>query len=870
MRRFLSPYLLSFFFIAFLCSSLATAQSVVVGILRDADTGKALSSASVFVERGKLREGVVTQSDGSFRLEIPEVFFKQDSLLLQISSLGYTPCKRSIPNKPYYDCGILEIPSLEQHLEAVVVTLSKYESYRHNNPAIEVVHKVVERRRDNGVEGLSAFSFRSYEKILLTQYGEQKGRSFWGIPAEVVDDWKVPSIFFDSHSVPISLREQSSVTLVQNGKEETTIIGRRHFGPDEVLDEDLLTNNLFEMVRSVDPYANDIELFTQHFVSPLNEMLGSLFYKYSLMDTTFFRGDSCFVVQFAPTHHRDAAFFGRMVVDMKNYSLRLLEMELSQKANVSKIDRIRFCTEFAPHKTERGELWLPQQQTIQAAFIPTNLYPKGLEGHIIRYYHGHCWGEKAFLPECLDPRSQLPPELYQRSLEKCSGTFGWVERPIPLTSQEQRAIDFNSYLSGNKKHKTLAQIIHALYTGFVPLPIHSLWTKKNYFDLGPVDALFGGNTIEGFRVRLGGTTTAILHPHFFLQGYGAYGFSDRRWKYYIKGTYSVHKKQYHEEEFPRKNFSVYLHNDLFIPGKEKSTLDRDHLILDFPGEVANSTRFYGTKIGANFEQDFSPQCSLTFGIEYMQKKSAGLLHYYKQTEDNSRVEVQSISQTSIDLAFVYRPLGQPFNPRRLNAYFDMRSSKPVLSLEAHIFPPFLKGNSHFYVQTTAIYYRKIFLSALGHMEMAVKAGKVWGAAPQVSLFSPQTNTGWLLYEDDFQTLKPLQYIADRFFEFRSTYHMNGLLLNRIPLLNKLKMREVFTLHGYWGHTSSEHRIPKPGAQLLPETLVTPMNNHLHLEMGVGVENLFGLMRIDLYTQLSNYINLNRNKPVIRLNLSLFL
>ena len=120
-------------------------------------------------------------------------------------------------------------------------------------------------------------------------------------------------------------------------------------------------------------------------------------------------------------------------------------------------------------------------------------------------------------------------------------------------------------------------------------------------------------------------------------------------------------------------------------------------------------------------------------------------------------------------------------------------------------------------------------------------------------------------------MNALEFMNDEYASWDVTYYMNGNLLNRIPLIKKLKWREVFTFRGLWGHLTDKNNpmvaSNKEGLYMFPEGTFM-MGKAPYMEAGVGIENIFKFLRIDYVWRLNYRNNPNIQKSGIRMTMKL--
>ena len=369
-----------------------------------------------------------------------------------------------------------------------------------------------------------------------------------------------------------------------------------------------------------------------------------------------------------------------------------------------------------------------------------------------------------------------------------------------------------------------------------------------FLDLGPLETLISANLIEGVRLRLGGMTTARLHNQLFAEGYVTYGFKDKKWKYYACLTYATKPKELHPHSYPRNNFALAIRNDLFFPGEESYGLYKDGIASIF-GTYGITRRYYGLDIEASHEIDWSPSLYTHIWVDYQRQRPTGTLHYYSLNAEGKQYEVEELRQTEIGASLSWTPGRTPYSGRKPGSIVSADIYKPSFTISGSVYPRGLWGNDQTHGALHLAYSQRLYLSILGALDITLQSGIALGNTPQSQLFTPYGNRAWLLVPDAFQTIQPLEFIADKYLDFKLLYRMEGLLFNRIPLIKRLGLRELVGIHGYWGDTSPRHITPRPGQILLP-TYAEPMRNDLHLELSAGLSNIFKVLSVQYFYRIT--------------------
>lgn len=865
-RRTLPKMHWAYTLLLLMASISATWGQTIKGRIVEKSTHAPIPYANIILLGSAQPTGTSCNAEGYFVITLSKGSYKHKARL-QISSLGYRTIEYQWEPRQGEQLGDIGLEEASDELEAVVVRPRRERYRRKNNPAVMLMERIIKAKESNRISAFADYSYQEYEKILISQIGTQPGKKYFGVKAEIADRYRDTARLVDAYTMPLSLREKQTVYAARHGSKLLPIItGRRLKGIEEAMDEGGATNGLDILLRDIDIYDNNIEMLLTEFPSPLNEYWATHFYKYYIQDTVSYRGAPCFLMHFRPMNPRSMGLSGQIWVDTLALSMRHVEMSLPMVSSVNWVERMEVGIEFAPMESPLGEVWLPHSQTLGIVLKPTGLMPAGLEVEVKRRYHSYRFGSDALRPEYRDPRSRLPEQERLEAMLIRPGSYGLVDRPEALTPKEYKAIAFVDYLRGRRSFGWVSSVGRMFATGFLPLPIKPLEKDRIKVDLGPYETILGYNDLEGLRLRLGGMTTANLMQHFFAEGYVTYGLRDQRWKYYTKLTYTPRRRNYHAEETPRHLLSLVAQQDLFIPGEERISMFKDGL-ASLLGNIDNRTRYYGDRLALIYTRDWTEELSTTLTAEYMRKTPTGDLNYYRLGEDLKAHRVDHIETGFVSLDTRWIVGGAGIRAVRQGTSLDFTRYRPSIEASIRLYPGGIWGNTSTYAHLSGDYRQRIHLSMWGRLDAELGGGMVLGDAPQTSLFHPRANTSWVLRGGSFQTLRPLEYMADRYLRFQGTYHPNGLLLSRIPLLRHLNLREVLSVQGYWGDLSARARRPRPGLEYLPE-FVTPMNDHLHLEVSAGIENILNIFRVDYFYRLTDRKSPSAQRHVVRIQTKL--
>lgn len=838
-----TKYIKSFLLFLLLgCCMVVSAQNIQ-GVVTDSLTKEPIPYLSVFYE-GK-GVGSITNDDGHYSVETHKGWNK-----LTFSAVGYvTKVVNIIP-------GVTKTMNVKMRpddimLEEVVVKPKKEKYSRKNNPAVELMKKVIAHKKNNKLEENDYYQYNKYQKITMSlndvtpemlEKGMYKKMPFLKDQIELCEET-------NKFILPISVDETASQKIYrkQPKNEKTIIKGMSSTGVNELFATgDMLSTVLRDVFTDVNIYDDDIRLLQYPFISPISSSDAISFYKYYIMDTTYVDKDKCFHLTFVPNNSQDFGFTGHLyVLADSSYTVKKCTMNLPKKSGVNFVDNMDIIQEF--EQLPNGEWVLKTDDMIVEMTLM-----KIMQGFQIR--RTTRYSDYAF--------DELPQQLFKRKGSEIKeadammrGEDFWNQyRPVPLTQTESSMDMLVKRLEQMPGFKYVIFVLKAFIENFVETGTKDHPSKV---DIGPVNTMISNNYIDGLRLRMSAQTTANLNPHLFLKGYYAYGFKDHRSKYMGEVEYSFNKKEYLPREFPKNSLTFSYQYDVMSPTDKFLKTDKDNVFVSFKTSTVDQMS-YVRNISLKYENETQFGLKTTVEMKHSKDEPTGGLSYI--LNDDQRTLIPEIQTMEASLTFRYAP-GETFintKQRRIPVSFDA----PVFTLSHTTGFKGVLGGEYNYNLTEIGLYKRFWFSSWGKIDMFVKGGAQWNKVPFPLLIMPAANLSYILQRETFNLINNMEFLNDRYASLDVSWDMNGKIFNRIPLLKKLKWREAIGFKMLYGQlTDKNNPLKHPGDHELflfptrdgrPTSFV--MNPKTpYMECSIGIHNIFKILHID-YVRRLNYLN----------------
>ncbi|MBR5678064.1 MAG: carboxypeptidase-like regulatory domain-containing protein [Paludibacteraceae bacterium] len=866
----------------------ASQRTSISGVVVDSDTGESLPFAQIFFLKSTTDKGVVPSEigttsdlDGHFSISNSAGYTS-----LQIQMLGYkTEILTLRKGQSRKDVKVKMKPDV-YGLQDIVVTPKhrKREYKRKGNPAVELIKNVIAHKDSFNVKTVDQYTAESYSRMSFSWDNVQVNwdKPFWR-------NFKFVQKYIDTTGVypniTISIREHINDEYYQRKphREKKVLQKKRIFGVEDLLSQGSFQENINAIFRDIDINDNSMNLLFNRFVSPLSSTLAVTFYQYYIMDTILVDGYPCIDLAFVPVNSESYGFTGHLyIVNDSTYRLKKYSINVPPDINLNFVSN--YSVEHSYRQLENG-LWAPDRTTTYTKFYVMN-NTKGILARQTKIYTG--WDLETPIPK--ETFSALAADEVETndSTAVRLGAKAWESlRPEPLTWYENSVYDLVKEVTENPKMASLIAFANAVTSEFIATtPARDLDDSK--FDFGPIYQFVSWNMLEGVRVRIGGTSTAKLHPQFFFRGYTAFGTTDLRPKYSATLVYTFDKHRSQPYDGIRHHIQVTGQYDVEEPGQLTDVIRRDHILMSIPTSKPTMGFYqYVFHAKAEYMKEWRNKFSIKTSFDFSNNEAAGVLKYNRMdwtmnsdsTWRSTMTDIGSYRNYEGMLELQYSPGSRIYIDRMgIESPFAIDKDAPTFKLTHYI--GYLDdrqngGDGFFYNRSEFLFDKRFWFSAFGHLDLRVQTGMVWQKVPFTKIYIPQSSTSIFLANRAFNLMKPMEFMMDEYVALYATYFFKGWILNRIPGINKLKLRGVVSFSGIYGGLSKKNNPYLETGTGLYDFPHTPWENGIvenafdhdgyikdgyrtsspigklpYMEVTAGFENIFKFIRIDYIRRIT--------------------
>ncbi len=810
----------------------------ITGLVRDSLSREGIAYASISLMGTS--EGTIANDKGGFNINTRASFTR-----LRISAMGYKT--KEVEIKPGQGSVILvDLVSSGVELDEVVVRKGKEKYSKKDNPAVEMIRKLRAHRDDNDPKRFPHYGYTQYERMML---GLGNLDDIISKPEEQawISEYADTSMLTGKRVLPISIKETVARDYYDATGHKRIILGSKHAGIDERIDQNNVKKILDDFMGEIDIFQNDVTLLTNRFVSPLSRIAVD-FYKFYLNDTVDVDGERCAVLSFVPFTPQTFGFLGRLYVSLEDTTMfiKRVSMGVPYDINLNYVERMSVVQDFdrAPNGSR-----LKVRDNIEVSF---KLMPGVPEAFARREttYRDHNFerpetGAFNFKgSQSIGSGAEFMPDEF------------WQEyRPEDVRSTTTSIKGLMQRLRGSKLFYWAEQFVVVMVNGYIPT------AKVSKVDIGPLNTLISGNSMEGLRLRLGAMTNVNLSRRWFARAYMAYGFRDKRLKYMGSLEYSFVPKKSLDQEFPIHSLRLTHRYDVDKLAQHYLYTNQDNVFLtlrrhkDVRMQYLRTTRL-------EYRHEWYNHFSIALGIEHNIHESTQYVPFVYADGDVR----QRYTQAGFTAQLRFAP-GETFYQAR-SYRVPINMDAPIMTLTQTYMPKEFMGSLHEINKTELGIQKRFWFSAFGYADVIVKGEKVWSKVAYPDLLMPNVNLSYTIQPESYSLMKPMEFINDQALSWDLTYWGNGVLMNRLPLIKRLRLREVLTLRGIWGSLSDKNNPAQSSDVFLfpADALCQPMGDKPYMEAGVGIDNILTILRVDYVWRLTYRDHAGTDRRGVRIQL----
>lgn len=803
-------------FFLFVLSNAIVAQTKVSGIVVD-KSNQPIPFANIAFKDSN--DGVVSNEDGRFYLESPKNY-----TTLAITSVGFSDKEITLEKAVNYNFTIQleEIQSLNE----VVIYAGK--TSKKNNPALDILRKIWEKKHKNGLYLFDQYQMEKYEKIEFDMNtidsAYMKNKLFNGMEFifKHVDTSRITGKTYLPIFINEALSDVYGDTKLKKVKEKIKANKTSGFnGNQQIL------SFVKDLYSQYDIYENHLTFFDKSFTSPLSKT-GIDVYNYVLRDSAFVDKKWCYNIIFYPRRKNELTFKGDFWVSDTTFAIKNINMAATKSANINWVKDIYLEQDF---DVLNDSIFLLTRDYMMSDFaLNKKENSKGVYGKRTTFFRDHKFNNEKPVVFYKDQVDYLDPNIYNKPEE-----YWEKNRFENLTKDEKGVYKMLDTLQTVKKFKQLYSLVEIVDSGYLHLGL---------LDYGPIYSIIGQNAVEGLRLRSGVRTYFGPNDPWRMQAYVAYGFKDRKLKYGISGKWMVENKKRiiisagNRRDIEQTGASLTTTND--IVGRSYASSG----ILTF----GSNDKLTNVNL-SNVEIEAEPLKNLTFstGFSYRTLESASQLFSLDYYTDLTQNKIKSqLKQSEVNLQVEYTP------NRKTISYGVERYNVDSPFTTVYVgYSQGFKGllSSDFNYKKIQLYFKQpLIIGPLGRTNITMEMGKTFGYIPLGLMSVVPGNQSLFTISNTFNNLKFYEFITDQYVTLKWDHNFQGRLLGRIPMMKKLNWREIIEVRSVYGTITNDNRTINASG------LIYNAPEKIYWEYSAGIGNIFKVLRVD-FSWRGNYLKM---------------
>lgn len=807
----------------------AAQTTKVRGKVVDASTGEELPMCNLVFSGTNI--GTASDMEGNYSLET-----REKVTAITVAFLGYETQTIEIVPGTFNTVNISLVPQ-SFGLDEVVVTPGE-------NPAHFIMKQVSRHKKQNNPAEKESYSYTSYTKMELDathikpEFKSERLQRNFGFIFNYMDTLAATGQAY----LPVMITESTADYYYRKSPRlsREVVTASRISGIEEDYTFAQFTGQLHVNVNLYDNYS---EIFEVNFASPLCDH-GLVYYKYYLIDSLNKAGRKIYHIHFLPKNKENPVFEGDIYIDSLSWALESASMQMVRGVNVNWIRDLVVGYEAA---LVNDSIWFPKQNRLLAHFSIEQKKNQKFTSFV---------GQRQIDYSHVKINEKIPDEverfrtdvIIDSDVLTSDESYWQTVRPYELSEREKGIYSMVDSIKGVPLYQNIYNIINTAIFGYYDL---------DKFEIGPYYKLFSFNDLEGARFQFGGRTTTEFSKKYRLSGYAAYGTKDHK----LKGGASL---EYQIKSMPTSQLTLSAKHDVMQLGASENALSTGNILGSVLSRGNDDKLTLINQYDLRFEQEWWDGFSNTFGVGYRKMQPTDFVEFIRP--DSTRLDHISTSQLRLGTRLSWNEVVV----RRDFGKSSMGSDYPIVGLDFTMGLKNVINSNYEYYRLELTAQHDFSIAPLGYSNMIFSGGKIFGKVPYPLLKLHEGNATYIYDPLAFSCMDFYEFASDLWASVHWEHHFKGFFLGKIPLMKRLKWREVATVKALWGRLADKNNGSLPGTEaelLFPQGMSSVSKPYI--EAGVGVENILRLIRIDGIWRLTHRDrHAGRNVDNFALNISL--
>lgn len=761
---------------------LVNSQPYIRGVIVEKNSRLPIAFASVTYQKQSVLRGVISDVNGRF--SINDTGIKS----LQVSCVGYQTGKVVLTPE-------MILTNLVVELRTDTLSISEVRITPAMNPAVRIMRNVLRNKEKNDFENYERYAYDCYLKTFLKLKLSYNASADDSAAIRKNKDLNKHASFISEsviHTSSAGRHAENKVIAVKTSGFQNPVFGQ-YFA------------SVFHQAISF--YKNNISLFAlpvsgdmtaSEYLSPVSdECLRS--YSFLLRETYENLADTLYLIEFHPEKGSNFnGLKGSLYVSSNGWAIKNIVAEPYEKGLID--FRFRQDYDFI------GGKWFPSALDEEIGFVSMKLNKK--MNAVPIYLVTSRISNVDFAPE-ITPDSISYEKVYiDEERIRMSEEIINKLRPDSLSTVEINTYHFLDSIGGKYKFDYWAGLYPSLSAGKIPV---------KFIDIR-LEEFFRNNDYEGPRIGLGLSTNEKLSKFVSLGGFAGFGIKDRKFKYggfisFNPGSegYTTLRLSYQNNLKepgidPRREFDLMAYNDYL----------RDYLAYRMDNFVEGSAELsirpsrYLKIISSVSIRDISP----TYDYEYQGSALTGF----------------HADEIKISARYAFGEETHMFGKEKIIFY----AGNPVISVDYKRGIDLFHRDSYNYNRIQAAVDVTAYKGRIGQTDLRIAGGYIDRPLPYSLLFTGEGSKSRypLLISNTFQTMKPYEFLSDRYVNLFFSHNFGSLLLET----PRFKPRVIVAHNTGWGtlRNAADHNIDFKTKDMI------------YLESGLLINNIIRFKIFNLY------------------------